>query len=254
MKKQDELIRENEELRARLALAEKWMQREVQWAIQSIQKGRIGWVTRKYFTNIFEEEGLELITERILEQFSGSLQNAPAYTLERLIDAEIYWFTLQKYPHMDGFPIVASYQKILDEFFEEKILIPFRVANHSRTPDSHGLYAPISLEKDIENVLKKRYSLSLGRWFQLFQIIHDKKLYQWMYEELLLMYLQKDHVKLFEICISKPFFSQFSELIGLEVFGRKRHNTKISYTDARRTREIIVGWEQGKWVLEHLLY
>jgi hypothetical protein len=38
MQKRDDLIRENRELAAKLALAEKWMRREVQSAIVAVSK------------------------------------------------------------------------------------------------------------------------------------------------------------------------------------------------------------------------
>ena len=78
--------------------------------------------TRKHFENIFEEEGVEIITKRILDTFGNLLDHAPKYTLERLIDAEIYWETLQRYPHMDALPIILAYQKILDAWIEEVLI------------------------------------------------------------------------------------------------------------------------------------
>ena len=56
MQKKEDLIRENAELRARLELAEKWMQREVQTAMQNIQKKEVRSATRKHFSNLLEEE------------------------------------------------------------------------------------------------------------------------------------------------------------------------------------------------------
>lgn len=43
------------------------------------------------------------------------------------MDSEIYWITLQKHPTIDAFPVIASYQKILDAFFEANMTIPFRM-------------------------------------------------------------------------------------------------------------------------------
>ena len=58
--------------------------------------------------------------------------SAPPHTMERLMDAEIYWITLQKHPTIDAFPVIASYQKILDAFFEERITTPFRLQYRER--------------------------------------------------------------------------------------------------------------------------
>ena len=122
----DDLIRENRELNARLALAEKWMRREVQSAIALIERDGVKRSTRRHFQNIFEEEGVGIITKRIMKEFGSLLDHAPKYTLERLIDAEIYWETLQRYPHMDGLPIILAYQKIFDAWIEERLVSPWR--------------------------------------------------------------------------------------------------------------------------------
>ena len=46
MQNKDDLIRENIELNARLALAEKWMRREVQSAITSVKRAVVRRETR----------------------------------------------------------------------------------------------------------------------------------------------------------------------------------------------------------------
>lgn len=122
----DDLIRENEELRARLALAEMWMRREVQHAIASVGRDSLRRHTRKHFENMFETEGIDIMTARIMQTFGDVLDTAPDHTLERLIDAEIYYETLQRYPHMDALPIVLAYQKIIDAWIEETIITDFR--------------------------------------------------------------------------------------------------------------------------------
>ena len=126
MMTKDDLIRENTELTARLSLAEKWMRREVQSAIATVGRASVKKDTRKHFENIFEEESIEIITRRIIQTFGSMLDHAPKYTLERLIDGEIYWETLQRYPHMDALPIVLAYQKILDAWIEERLISPWR--------------------------------------------------------------------------------------------------------------------------------
>ncbi len=122
----DELILENTELRARLHLAEKWMRREVATAIKNVQESGQKKSGRKKLQNILEEEHLDIITRRILDTFGEGLKNTPKYTLERLIDTEIYWSTLQQYPNMDALPVVLSYQKILDAWIEEKLVRDWR--------------------------------------------------------------------------------------------------------------------------------
>lgn len=125
----NDLIQENLELYARLSLAEKWMQREVASSVKKIREESLSKNQRKHFENTFESERLDMITRDIMEKYGDMLDHAPKYTLERLIDAEIYWYTLQKYPTMDALPIVLAYQKILDAWIEERLISPWRVTH-----------------------------------------------------------------------------------------------------------------------------
>ena len=147
----EDLIRENTELKARLDLAEKWMRREVATSIDRIQKEQSQKTTRKSLANMFESEGLDILTKRILDQFDDSLAHAPKYTIERLIDAEIYWQTLQRYPQMDALPIVLAYQKILDAWIEETLIAPYRT-KMQHTKIGHAIH---STDVDITNIIQK---------------------------------------------------------------------------------------------------
>jgi hypothetical protein len=91
------------------------------------------------------------LTKRILEQFDDSLSNSPKYTTERLIDAEIYWQTLQRYPQMDALPIILAYQKILDAWIEESLIAGYRTQMQN-TKIGHAIH---STDTDIANILTK---------------------------------------------------------------------------------------------------
>lgn len=248
MQKKDDLIRENMLLKKKLALAEAWMRREVAHQRRSLGEDAMIKSGRKKLDNVLERESIDIITRRIESYFWENLLRAPKYTLEHLIDAEIYWQTLQKFPTLDALPVVSSYQKILDAFFEN-LLIDFRKSSRISL---QYISVQGSLDRDIQNVLEKKYTLSLGRWFHFFQKVREGNEFGWKYEDLFLAYITKEHESLLEICINDPFFSGFSELILLEVFGRKRHDTKISYADARRVREIC-DWSMGnKSILKSL--
>lgn len=168
MSTQESLISENATLRARLALAERWMRREVESSIAHIQRSRLKKSTRSHFANVFEEEGIEIITRKVMDEFGESLQYAPKHTLERLIDAEIYWHTLQNYPTLDALPIVLSYQKILDAWIEEKLIAPFR-----KSTKNIPLTATSAIDRDIENIITKKYTLSIGRLYQIISMIRS---------------------------------------------------------------------------------
>jgi hypothetical protein len=174
MQKKEDLIQENIELRARLDLAKKWMRRQVASSIAKIQKESTVARTRSNISTVWKENGIDIITGKILYQFDSVLENAPKYTLERLIDAEIYWHTLQEYPHMDALPIVLAYQKIFDSWIEQILIAPWRNVHHQgisrSTPFSREMEI---LDRDIENVLSKKYTLSIGRLYQILSLIRS---------------------------------------------------------------------------------
>jgi hypothetical protein len=235
MQKKSDLIRENEELKARLRVAEVWMKREVLTSLVQIQRKENNQEARKKFANIFEDEGLLLIRQQILDQIPESLlKKAPAFTLDRLIDAEIYWYTLQKYPHMDAFPIVASYQKILDAWVEDTLISPWRNTHTCMSILEDG---SSQIETDIKNILLKNYTLSLGRLYQILKMISLSSQMD-DYVRSLRNFWQKNP-EMYQFLISPDFLGLFSELIQREIFSTKRHQKKVSYRDVQITREIL---------------
>jgi hypothetical protein len=66
----------------------------------------------------------------------------------------------------------------------------------------------------------------------------------------LISYWQKEIPNIFRTLISDECFSPFSDLISLEVFSRKRHEGKVSYSDAQRIREVMVDATSAKSFLE----
>ena len=107
------------------------------------------------------------MTKRVHDTFSDVLIHAPKYTFERLIDAEIYWSTLQKYATMDGLPVILAYQKILDAWIEEVLIRTWRIESQNQYFQISHEYE--SIERDLINILTKNYTLSIGRWYQLLE-------------------------------------------------------------------------------------
>ncbi len=248
MQKKDDIIRENEFLKFKLQQAEIWMGRQIHESVRTIQIERSRKASRKKFENLLETDITDSISDRIDGYFWSSIEHAPVYTRERLLDSEIYWMTLQKHPTVDAFPIVASYQKILDAFFEEHITAWFR----SKYSTSWSNELPMKwLEMDIASLLRKNYTLSLGRWYQFLKNIRQNESNNY-YSLLLAWFIQKEYLDFFSILLSDNFYCRFEALIEMEVFGRKRHDKKISYTDAKRVREILVGNYEEVWLLKML--
>ncbi len=240
MQKKEDLIAENIELRARLELAEKWMRREIQGSISKIQKEHSKKGIRQAIWNVFENEWIDILTRRILTEFTDSLTHAPKYTLERLIDAEIYWNTLQKYPQMDALPIVLAYQKILDAWIESTLISWWRI-QYKNTPQTHtqSKNEIRLLEDDITHVWTRKYTLSIGRLYQIISYIRKWEVFDGNTQNLI-SYWKREHSQILDILVSDVFFELFTELIDREVFTRKRHEAKVNYTDAKVTREIMI--------------
>lgn len=228
---------ENAELQSRLALAEKWMRREIKGAISHVQELSLKKKHRSDLHLFLENEGLDIITKRVLGEFSEVLDAAPKYTLERLIDAEIYWSTLQKYATMDGLPIILAYQKILDAWIEEVLIRDWRIVAKKTLTSSQ--YEHESLERDLWSVFSKNYTLSIGRLYQLLEIFRTDKENLWEIQKHLFTYWEEKYPKLLAFLLWDDFFTEFQKLIDSEVFAKKRHESKVRYVDVKNTRDIL---------------
>ncbi len=243
MPTKDDLISENHELRAKLEFAQAWMRREVATSINRIQQEHSRHNTRIAMKNVFEKEWLDILTRKVMSKFDNSIERAPRYTLERLIDAEIYWNTLQQYPQMDALPIIIAYQKILDAWIEERLVAPWRI--HS--PQKIFWKAESSVEQDIINLVDKKYTLSIGRLYQLLQAIRNNDSLGRVTGEFVL-YIRSSWI--LDILISDDFFLPFAKMMEREVFSRKRHEAKVTYSDARFTRDILIDASEKRGLFE----
>lgn len=243
MPTKDDLIRENHELRAKLEFAQAWMRREVATSINRIQEQESRKNTRIAMKNVFEAEWLDILTRKVLQKFDSSLERAPKYTLERLIDAEIYWNTLQQYPQMDALPIIIAYQKILDAWIEERLVAPWRTKNTGK----RLWKSESSLEQDIINLVEKKYTLSIGRLYQLLQAVINN-ISPWRVACEFVQHIRSEWI--LDILISDAFFIPFESLMEREVFSRKRHESKVTYADARFTRDILIDASEKKGLFE----
>lgn len=233
--KKDDLIQENIELKSRLEIALGWMKREIKTAKNNIQKKQVQYSTRKHFSNLFEQEGIDMIVRRIHNEFGESLKNAPEFTLERLIDAEIYWQTLQKYPIADGLPVILAYQKILDSWIEENLVVLFRISmKEYRSPIQDS-----SLGRDIQNIITKKYTLSIWRLYQILSLVREGKIVDEIVFDLI-SFWKKSTSEVFELLISDEFFLPFAELMEREIFTKKRHENKVTFGDVKKVREVLV--------------
>jgi hypothetical protein len=185
-----------------------------------------------------EADQIHTIQSRIATYFAESIAYAPAHTIERLIDSEIYWYTLQKHPTIDALPVVLSYQKILDSYIEDHIISGFRTYS---TQYIYTLPVPTSgIERDIEKILTKNYTLSLGRMYQILQHIRTSDT-QSQYIQIFHTYIHDTLPSMYSLLVSDDFFVRMQALVEMDIWGEKRHKGKVSYIDAKRARTILVG-------------
>jgi hypothetical protein len=164
---------------------------------------------------------------------------------------------------MDALPIIIAYQKILDAWIEETLIAPWRneIQNSKfKIQNSYFQKEASILEKDLQNILTKNYTLSIGRLYQILSFARDASVIssEAIAESrnpapltaCLISYWQSEIPNTFRTLISDGCFVPFSDLIGLEVFSRKRHEGKVNYSDAEKIREVMVDASERKSLLE----
>lgn len=243
--REEELLAEIESLKRKLDVSTRWMKRQVQESIQSVAKDRVKKINRYKFQNELEREQLVLLESSIEDYFGTVLLSAPPKTVERLIDAELQWYTLQKYPQMDALALTLAYQKIFDACIEQYLSEPFRQYARKQKILMRTKYEDPALEKDLENVLYKWYNLSSGRLYQLIEVLKKwppLTQFVWVFQD----FLEHTNTHLASLLISDEFMTPFRSIIEMEIFSKKRHESKVSYIDGKNTRSIMVGNLQAK--------
>lgn len=78
---------------------------------------------------------------------------------------------------MDALPIIIAYQKIFDTWIEQQLIAPWRNQKIQRTmksTHSHPMsYNLDQIEIDIANIRNKKYTLSIGRFYQIILCIRE---------------------------------------------------------------------------------
>lgn|GEM_PF-1091642 len=168
---------------------------------------------------------------------------------ELLIESEINFSHLVRQKDIDGLIVTNTYQKVLENIFEEFMTRHFREANKKSRlhPRKNDL-----LEKTLYKVIQNDFHLSLGKIYLILQRGFEEK--------------SGDLVRLFHDFAEKEpiytalshgdFWEYFTDIIETGAFGEKRHAGKITLKDVRFLREKILGnFEKDgflKIILEYL--
>lgn len=235
---QEELLQEITELKRKLDVSKRWMEREVQQSTHKIATRHINKMSSSDRDDFLSQNQEEIIANQIKRYFWDLLLlNAPKNTVEYLVDAEISNFSLRKMPSGDGIGVVSSYTKILDGLIESIVTSQYRKFVLKQGPVI--LRANDPLEKALHLVITKKFTLSTGRLYGLLKAIRSGeplKEFGAQFEK----YLQK-YSELGALLKGDAFYSRYKLLIEWEVFGGKRHSGRISFEETQKVRELLVG-------------
>jgi len=233
------LQEENKQLKNKLKIAQKWMKKEVAEDIKRIWKAKINSSTLKEKTCFLNDNIEDIVTDKI-QDFFGELMliNIPAKIIRNIISAEINYYNFRNNPSFDWFSVISSYHKALDIIIETYITSDFRkFIDKSKLPKH---IENDSLEKALNSVITKNYSLSAGRLYHLLQLINEwneLKHYTYLFSKFI-----KKHLYLENILLDKEFLEIFEKIIKTEVLWEKRHSWQISFVETREARTLLI-WD-----------
>lgn len=232
-----ELIEENIFLKKKLEEAMKWMRRQIEESRLIVAKDEIKKANKILRIEYLDTEQVNIITRNIETYFEWL--KLPKYAKERIIDAELHWYQLQKYPKMDGSAVLISYQKIFDDIIESSIGIPFKkYLQQNRNNISERT------NKNVLNLIKKDYTLSFSRLYNI--LIDSSNENAVKSENECVIFLKENSPSIFQLLHNKEFMNSYKQLMILEVFWKKRHSEKISYSETKFARSLIIGDFQNK--------
>lgn len=235
----EKIKQENLDLKRKLAIAKLWMEREVKSQIKKIESGKVS-KKASISTDVFFSENVEEIIINKVSDFFGEilLLNTPDSIIENIISAEVSFYNLRENKNADGLGVITSYHKALDVLIETYITKGFR--KFAKKNKQTQLRQNDILEKSLNSVVNSWYILSVGRLFHLIKLIkEDSKLYD--YWECFKSYVEKyDYLN--EILFDENFYLNFSKLANSEILWRKRHVWKISYSEVKKARKLLI-WD-----------
>jgi hypothetical protein len=235
----EELKKENLDLKRKLSIAKLWIEKEIKSKVTKIAKWKISQMTSKTKDVFFAENVEDIITKKVSDYFwEIMILNTPQSVIENIISAEVSYYNLRENPNADGLGVITSYHKSLDSLVESLIIKWFRKYAHKKWQIQ--LRQNDVLEKALNSVVNKGYSLSIWRLFHLVKLIKtDDILYD--YWKCFKEYLEK-YSYISDILFKDEFYSNFEKLVGSEILWKKRHIWRISFVEARRARTLLI-WD-----------
>ena len=91
------------------------------------------------------------------------------------------------------------------------------------------------IDRDIQNILTKDYTFSIGRLYQILKMIRDNEKLPF-FVSALVEFWKKEIPEILATLVSDAFFLPFSLLMEREIFTKKRHEKKVTFSDVKKTR------------------
>lgn len=230
---------ENEILRKKLEIAEKWIKREVLSRKNDIKISKINFFTGKNIKNFFEDNVEEIVSNNISnfipEEIFIFLDKE---ILENLASAELSFFNLLENKNIDWLWVVSQYQKVFDLIIEEQVAKVFRKFFISKKIN-FSLKNDLD-EKFLNSVIFEWYILWFWKLFSLLKKIKDEE-NLWFLASEFKEFLEKNE-NIWKILLEEEFLEIYEKIINLETFWSKRHIWKINFEEVKQTRELFL-WD-----------
>lgn len=231
------LLNENNLLKKKLTIAQRWMEREVKSQIRLISKNKISNLTLDNKDDFFSENIEEMVNNQVVSFFwELILLNTPDFVIDNIISAEILFYNFRKNKKSDWLGVLTSYQKSIDYIIEQNITKPFRKFAIKKWQTSLRKNDP--LEKTLNMVVNKWYIIWVWKLYHIMDIIKNNK-ESFDYVDCFKDFLERN-IDIKNLLEKKEFHSIFKKLIETDVFWKKRHLWKVTFEDAQKARELIV--------------
>jgi len=221
MTKIEKLKQENKILKHKLEIASIWMKKEIIDQMQCISEWNIDEKIKKKIWLFF---------------WDIMLLNIPLSIIENIISAEILYYNLKQNPETDWLSVIASYHKALDTIIELFITKWFR--KFAKKSDNVQRKQNDLLEKHLETVVHKWYTLGAWRLFHIIKLIKTwNELFE--YWKCFKEYLDKSEY-ISNVLLNNKFYENFEKVINSEVLWKKRHEWHINFEETKIARDLLI--------------
>ncbi len=233
------LEKENKELKRKLQNIKKWLDKQIWKKLEIIRKNKIFKNTINNKENFIIKNIEDIIKKQINTFFSDILAiNIPNKVVENIINSEVNYYNLKKWQKIDGLSIIIWYHKVIDLLVEDFITKEYRYFVNKYNKNIKIINNP--LEKSLNLVVKKWYSLSIGRLYNLIDNINSKDNLKW-YTKIFANFLE-EYNYLKKILLEKDFILKLKKIVDSWWLWIKRHSWNISNEETKKLRKLII-WD-----------